>query len=108
MAAKLAPGSDYFLGWLGHALAVCARKEEPREVLERLHHLQHAGRYILPTNFAWTYLGLGEIDATFDWLNRAVDERDQTMMAILSLSLLDPLRGDPRFAAVVSRMKLDH
>ncbi len=106
-AANLAPGSDFFLGWLGHALGVCGREEEARGALERLYALRQAGKYVLPTNFAWTYFGLGDIDATFEWLDRAVDERDQMIIPILSYAHLDPLRGDARFAALLGKMKLD-
>jgi len=45
-------------------------------------------------------------DAVFEWFDRAVEERDQIMMPILSYAHFDPLRNDPRFAAVLRKMKL--
>ncbi len=103
-AIALSPGTDYFLGWLGLALGVCERKAEARAVLEQL---QRSERYILPTSFAHVYLGLGEFDAAFEWFDRAIEERDQTMMPILSYAHFDPLREDPRFATLVRKMNLE-
>jgi TolB-like protein len=102
-AVDLAPGSDYFLGWLGLALGVCGRKDEARTVLEQV---KRSERYILPTSFAHVHLGLGEFDAAFEWFARAVEERDQNMMPILSYRHFDPLREDPRFAALLRKIKL--
>jgi tetratricopeptide (TPR) repeat protein len=102
-AVELSPGSDVLLGWLGLALGVCGNKAEARAVLERLHRSE---RYILPTSFAHVHYGLGEFDAAFEWFDRAVEERDQIMMPLLSYAHLDPIRGDPRFAALLRKMKL--
>ena len=103
-AVELAPGAEHVLAWLGFALGVCGRKAEARAVLEQL---QRSERYILPTNFAHVHLGLGEIDAVFEWFDRAVEERDQNMMPILSYAHFDPLRADPRFAALLRKMNLE-
>jgi len=103
MAVELAPGLDYFCGWLGLALAVCGREVEAREVLAQL---KSSTQYNLPTNLGQIHLGLGEIDAAFECFDRAVDERDQTMMAILSYVHWDPLHSDPRFADLLRKMKL--
>ena len=102
-AIELYPGSDYFLGWLGLALGECGRKAEARAVLEQL---QRSERYILPTSIAHVYLGLGEFDAALEWFDRAVEERDQNMMLILSGRHFDPIREDPRFAALLRKMNL--
>jgi TolB-like protein len=103
-AVELAPGADHLLAWLGFALGVCGRKTEARGVLQQF---QRSERYILPTNFAHVHLGLGEIDAAFEWFDRAVEEHDQNMMPILSYAHFDPLRADPRFAALLRKMKLE-
>ena len=103
MAVELAPGLDYFRGWLGLALGVCGREAEAREILAQL---RRSDRYNLPTNLGQIHLGLGEIDAAFECFDRAVEEHDQTMMAILSYVHWDPLRGDPRFGDLLRKMKL--
>jgi TolB-like protein len=101
---ELSPGTDYFLGWLGLALGVCGKKAEARAVLEQL---QRSDRYILGSSFAHVHLGLEEFDAAFEWFDRAIEERDQTMMPILSYAHFDPIRNDPRFAALLRKMNLE-
>jgi TolB-like protein/tetratricopeptide (TPR) repeat protein len=102
-AVELAPGADHLVAWLGFALGVCGRKSEARAILEQF---QRSERYVLPTNFAHLHLGLGEVDAAFEWFDRAVEERDQNMMPILSYAHFDPIRNDPRFATLLHKMKL--
>lgn len=63
--------------------------------------------YVPPCCFAWIHLGLREIDAAFEWLNRAVDECDQLMMPIKTYGFLDPIRSDPRFSVLLRKMNLE-
>jgi hypothetical protein len=50
--------------------------------------------------------GLGDIDHAFAWMEHALDAPDRMMAPIKSYSFLDPLRGDPRFAALLRKMNL--
>jgi hypothetical protein len=43
----------------------------------------------------------------FEWLDRAVDARDQFMMPIKSYAFFNPIRADPRFLALLRKMHLD-
>jgi serine/threonine-protein kinase len=103
-AVELAPGAEHLLGWLGLALAVCGRKDEARRVLDEL---LRSDRYVLPTIFAHLHLGLGDVDAAFEWFDRAAEEHDQGLMPIRSYVHLDPIRGDPRFARLLHKLGLD-
>jgi hypothetical protein len=94
------------LGWLGHALGLSGNTSEARALLQRLYRKAEEG-YVPTTSFAWIHLGLGEIDAAFEWLNRAVDECDQLLMPIKSYRFLDPIRSDPRFTALLRKMNLE-
>ncbi len=102
-AVASSPGAQFFLGWLGHALAITGRETEARAVLQQM---RESRRYMLPSGPGFVHLGLGEFDAAFDWFDRAVDERDQLMMPILSYAAFDPIRDDPRFARLLQKMKL--
>jgi TolB-like protein len=104
-ATELSGGSPLILGWLGLALTQGGNVAEARTVLERLHAM--AGKaYVPPTGFAWIYLGLGEIDSAFQWLDRAIDACDPMIMPIKSYPFLDPIRADPRYLALLSKMNL--
>jgi TolB-like protein/tetratricopeptide (TPR) repeat protein len=106
LAAELSGDSSAMLGWLGLALAVGGKEAEARTLLQRLHHTATTA-YVPPTSIAWIHLGLREIDAAFEWLDRAVEARDQLIMPIRSYAILDPIRADPRFLAVLRKMHLD-
>ncbi|HSA96719.1 MAG TPA: hypothetical protein VLJ16_11765, partial [Acidobacteriota bacterium] len=66
-----------------------------------------AKTYVLPTSLAWVYVGLREIEEAFVWMERAIDERDSMIIPIKTYPFLDPLRGDPRFPALVRKMNLE-
>ncbi len=103
VSVTLSAGHDYFRSWLGLALGVCGREAEAREVLARL---QNSTQYNLPSNIGNVHLGLGEVDAAFACFDRAIEERDQNMMPILSYAHFEPIRSDPRFAELVRKMRL--
>jgi TolB-like protein/Flp pilus assembly protein TadD len=105
LATELSGDSSAMLGWLGMILAIGGQRAEARTLLERLHE-RAANTYVPPSSIAWIHLGLGEIDNTFEWLDRAVEARDQLVMPIKSYAILDPIRADPRFLALLHKMHL--
>jgi len=53
------------------------------------------------------YVGLGEKDEAFAWLNRAYEERSYILAEYLTTDArLDTLHSDPRFAELVRRIGL--
>ncbi len=105
-AADLSGGSAMMLGWLGLHLGARGPSDEGRRVLERLATMAQT-QYVPPCCFAWTYLGLREIDTAFEWLERAGEARDQFMMPIKSYPFFDPIRSDARFRTLLRKMKLE-
>jgi serine/threonine-protein kinase len=61
--------------------------------------------YVLPSNVVWALMALGDRDGAFRWLERGLDERDYSMLQLKTYPNYDPLRGDPRFQALLRRMK---
>jgi len=104
-SVELAGGLSLPLGWLGLASGLAGRRSDATAVLDGLHRAAEE-RYVLPTSFAWTCLGLGEIDAAFDWMNRAADEHDRWLSTLKTYPFLDPLRDDPRFDALLRKINL--
>jgi TolB-like protein/Tfp pilus assembly protein PilF len=105
-AVELSGNASSMLGWFGLSLALGGEATEARSLLERLHE-RATNAYVPPTSFAWIHLGLGDTDGTFEWLDRAVEDRDQFIMPIKSYWFFDPIRSDARFAALLHKMRLD-
>jgi TolB-like protein/Tfp pilus assembly protein PilF len=104
-AVEVSPGQPFALGWLGHAYAVAGRRERARQVIAELAAL--AGRrYVPPFGTALVYLGLGDTGRTFEWLEKAFNDRALDMIFMKSDPRFDGLRSDPRFADLLRRMKL--
>jgi len=104
-AAEMSRDFPLVLGWLGLALGLGGRAAEARAVLERLRTIARE-RFVLPTSFAWPHLGLGEIDDTFDWLQQAANHNDEWIHPIATYPFMEPLRGDPRFHALVQQLNV--
>jgi serine/threonine protein kinase len=58
-------------------------------------------------NIAEMHAYRGEIDAAFTWLDRAYRQRDAAMMWLRIDPTLRNLRMDPRYRALLNKMKLD-
>jgi tetratricopeptide (TPR) repeat protein len=58
----------------------------------------------LPVPLAVIYLGLGEDDEVFEWLNRGYEERDFLMPWINAMPDFDRLRPDTRFRELMRRV----
>ncbi|MBA3914752.1 MAG: hypothetical protein H0X25_13090 [Acidobacteriales bacterium] len=74
-----------------------------------LDHLKELStyNYVAPYNVAVIYVGLGEKEEAFAWLNRAYEERSYTLVEYLTTDArLEPLHSDPRFAELVRRIGL--
>jgi hypothetical protein len=48
---------------------------------------------------------IGNLDRAFEFLNKAYEERSAMMPIVKIEPMLDPLRGDPRYAELVRRME---
>lgn len=104
-AVELCPDVPSLRGWLGLSLGLGGHIVEARKVMDQFQALARQ-RYVPPTCFAWGYLGVGDIDEAFIWLERAIDAPDRMIEPIKTYPFLDPLRADPRFAALVRKMNL--
>ena len=62
--------------------------------------------YVSPVAFATILLGLGEVERAIDWSERAYDDRRGWLAYVNVNPLMDPMRGHPRFEALVRRMNL--
>jgi len=104
-ARELPGAGSYTLSSLGWVLAKAGRTGEARALLGELVARRERG-YVSAVAFATLYLGLGEHEDALEWMERAYDERRGWMAYLAIHPLLDPVREEPRFRALVNRLKL--
>jgi tetratricopeptide (TPR) repeat protein len=105
-AHELSGGMPFTLGFLAYAYGRWGRPDDARGLLEHAHELG-SERYYPPSALALGYIGLEEWDAAFEWMDRAIEARDPIIMPIKTYPFLDPVRGDPRYRALLQKMHLD-
>jgi serine/threonine-protein kinase len=89
---------------LAHAEVGIGKQSEARHILGQLTEEAKA-RYVSAYAFAVIYLALGEKDQALDWLEKAARDHAGTFINLVKVDpYLDPLRGDPRFEALVSKI----
>jgi TolB-like protein/Tfp pilus assembly protein PilF len=93
----------YSLAALGQAYARSGQKEEALKILARLNDAK--SRYAAPYAMALINLGLGEKERAIDELERAYAEGETNYLFVIKVDpLLDELRGNPRFEALVQKV----
>ena len=90
----------------GNVAAQLGRRNEAREVIQRLDSLSRAGEYVTPYAVALVYAALGEKDSAFARLEQGYRERTHWLVWLNRDSRWQPLRGDPRFDGMVRRIGL--
>ena len=91
------------LGAIGDAWARSGNTAEARRILAELHRLA-LERPVHSTSFALVHLGLGEKHEALTWLERAVDARENQVVALKVHPVYDELRPEPRFKALLSKL----
>ena len=103
-AVNYSGGRALMLSSLGYTYAVSGRRAEAEGVLDSLHD---ASRQNVPAlTFAFIHAGLGQHDAAFEWLDKAYAERFGWLIFLSVDPKLDNLRSDPRFTALLHKLKL--
>ncbi|MGH7496001.1 MAG: protein kinase domain-containing protein [bacterium] len=106
-AIAMGGGNPVSLSLLAHAYAVFGRREEATKILKAFQE-PSGQHYVSPTHMALVYLGLGDKDRVFAWLERACAERSNYLIYLNVEPLADSLRDDPRFASLLQRVGLPH
>lgn len=105
-ADALADGSTQAAALLGVLLARLGRRDEAQAVLTRVIELGRT-RYVPPTTVAAIHAALGNVEPALDALDRAYAVRDARLVYMKDDGRWSRLRQQPRFVALVRRMKLD-
>ncbi len=81
-----------------------AARGEEAEARRILRELEASQAYIPSYEVGKAYLALGEVDRALEWLERAWQERSHSMVFLAVDPQLEPLREDPRFRELVTRV----
>lgn len=102
IGARLSNSNSKALSLRGYILARTGRRVEALDVLGVLEQLSRT-RYVPPYARALVYAGLDERDATFEWLENALVERDVHLIFLPVDPKWKRFRDDPRFQSIVNR-----
>jgi serine/threonine-protein kinase len=104
-AIELAPAANIWLAQLGEAYGLNGMRDKAEAILDRLLDRSRT-EYVSPYHFAYVYTGLGRYDEAMDYLERASEQRAGSIYGIKGSFLFKPLRGHPRFEALLRTMNL--
>jgi tetratricopeptide (TPR) repeat protein len=99
-AIELSPKAAYTHVDLAYVYAKFGEAKQSREIL-----LKWKGPYVEPFNVARAYVALGEADSAFAWLDKSTWAWPHRALRIEPA--LDPIRSDPRFAALSAKIDRD-
>jgi len=97
------PGNLAVKSDIGHVYAVSGNKSEAERVIAGLKG-ESAHRYVNLYEVALVYIGLGQNDQAFDWLEKAYQERSDQLIYLKVDPRLDPIRSDSRFTDLFPRV----
>lgn len=98
--------SPAVIGLLVNAYAQAGRRRDALRLLDELKRRRQT-EYVPAAPFVLAYLGLGNYDQAFVWLEQAYKEQSYALQTLKVLPLFDPIRNDPRFIDLLHRVGLD-
>jgi tetratricopeptide (TPR) repeat protein len=101
--------TDSDLFWVRRAAAyIYGRAGQPAQAQRRIDELQRFRRShpLDPMLFVAPYVGLGDNDQAFAWLEKSMAAHSPGLIALKVDPVYDPLRSDPRFHDLLRRVGL--
>jgi serine/threonine-protein kinase len=98
--------STSVLGGLGFAYTIEGRKDDAQKTLDQLNDLSKE-RYVDPYFIAYIYMGLGDIDKTFEYLEKCFEVGDMYLSYLPIDPIFKELHDNPRFEALMKKMGLE-
>ncbi len=103
---KLSERNPSLLALLGYAYATAGKRDEAQAILKEL-NFQSKNQPVSPFETAMIYIGLGEHEKAFAWLEKAYNERAWQLGFLKVEPIFDPLRPDSRFTDLMRRVNLN-
>jgi serine/threonine-protein kinase len=93
----------FVTAYLAYAYGAAGDRGKAMAELDELKRVSQGGE-VLPFNLALVYLGLGDHPRALDHLERALAADSQMLAWLGQDAIFDPLRGEPRFRALMKRL----
>ena len=101
----LADTNSYTIATLVYVLGRAGDRARAEALLQDLEQRARAD-YVSPVAFATAWIGLGNLSKALDWAERAWEERRGWLVYFGVNPIVDPLRGEPRFQALLGRLRM--
>jgi TolB-like protein/DNA-binding winged helix-turn-helix (wHTH) protein len=102
-AVEISHSSPLMVSALAHAYALSGNHSEALKLLAELDVLSRK-QYVSPFYVAIVYLGLGKNDVAMTWLQKAYADRSNGLVFFKVEPELDPIRSDPRFISLLTKL----
>ena len=87
-------------------LSCAGRRAEARVLADSMVvQIQRGDYYYHPAYLGLMFVGLGDTEAALRWLERGIEARTYILIFARVDPMWDPLRGDPRFADLLARIR---
>ncbi len=103
IAAKLMNNAPIARSDLAVALARTGRSDDAKNILREL---ENTDEYVPAPLVAQIYANLGDADAAFLWIEKGIEDSARGVVFLKINPLYDPIRSDPRFSAILTRLNL--
>jgi len=104
---ELSGGSKNREADLASCYALMGKREEARKILNNIIEYSK-GNYVRSVAIACVFSALGEKEQAFAWLERAYREREPSLlMFLITQHRFNPLRSDPRYAALLRKIGME-
>jgi DNA-binding winged helix-turn-helix (wHTH) protein/TolB-like protein/lipoprotein NlpI len=103
--SRLSGPDTYLDGFIGYVEALSGNTNEARKILEELIQRSRHNEYVPAFSIALIYAGLGDRDQALEWFAQSYQDRSTYMVYANVDPLFDGVRSDPKFVALLARMK---
>jgi serine/threonine protein kinase/Tfp pilus assembly protein PilF len=105
-ACELCPGSPFTLGMLAYGLGKLGKSEQARNLIEQL-LAEERHSYVPAKSLMFAWAGLNDSNAVLTWAEKSLDDRDpMTIMNLVQEPILDFVRSDSRYPALLRKINL--
>jgi tetratricopeptide (TPR) repeat protein len=104
-AHELSGHNPLLLAPLASCYGGSGNKDKALKLLDELNAVAEQA-YVAPISWVMLYLGIGETEQAFHWLEKAAEARDPLLCYLKVGPIYDPIREDARYADLLCRIGL--